>query len=153
MKHNSLILWGVLLLALLAQGCDFRTDDYSEYRRLPKEGWRYSDTLTYRPQHLDSLSEGRFTVAVTHGEDYPYTSVWMEVTSVSGRGVRRDTAVIELTDRFGNWKGQGIAGAYQASDTLPPIVHPSNSPVRVRQIMRADTLRGIQQVGLFFHSR
>lgn len=145
-----MILWSVMLVAILAQACDFRSDNYSEYRRLPQEGWRYSDTLTFRPQHLDSLSEGRFVVAVTHGEAYPYTSVWLEVTSNESGRTRRDTAHIRLADRYGNWTGQGIAGAYQATDTLPITRHPSLSPVTVRQIMRTDTLRGLTQIGLFF---
>lgn len=152
MKRRMHWLWSLQCgLLCAATACtDYKCNDFSEYHSLKSEEWRYDDTLRYLPVHDDSVCRGRLAVAVSHTGDYPYTELWLEVTHRSDSVLRRDTVAMQVADRFGSWLGQGIGSIFQISDTLAPGVHVSGSPVLVRQIMRRDTLPGINRVGLFF---
>lgn len=127
------------------------TNDWAGYTNLPDEDWRYGDTLTFTPFHPDSICRGRIAIGIRHSNSFPYRDLWLE-TSVTDRGkVRKDTLSIPVADRFGRWHGQGIGASFQITDTvLLPFDHTSGSPVKVRHIMRNDTLGGISQVGVFF---
>ena len=151
-SSNPMIrLWPVAVAMALFTACvDYICNDYSEYRRVPPEGWRYADSVKLTPLHDDSLCRGRFVVGVTHNDSYRFTELCMEVTYADTAAMRRDTVRMEVVDRFGTWRGRGIGSAFQLTDTLAPVVHPSGSVVSVRQIMREDTLGGINKVGLFF---
>ncbi|MDE6628958.1 MAG: gliding motility lipoprotein GldH [Muribaculaceae bacterium] len=147
---NSLFALAALMAAVMS-GCSHLDDDYSEYRQLPAEGWVYGDTVTFTPRHHNSLCKGRFIIAVRHDTSYPFTELWLELTSTDvDRRQRRDTLHYSFTDRHGNWVGHGIAASFQMTDTAGVVEHPTGIPVTVRHIMRADTLRGVNQVGLFF---
>lgn len=147
------MLWAVaaaLCMSYVFGACDYKCNDYSEYRRVPDYGWRYADTLRYTPVHDDSLCMGRLVVGVTHTGAYPYTDLWLEVSYTDGTAPRRDTLRLPMVDRYGSWRGRGIGSMFQLTDTLRRGMHPSGTRVGVRHIMRDDTLRGVNQVGIFF---
>lgn len=137
-------------VAVTAGGCDYKSNDYSEYKRVPSYGWRYADSLKFTPVHHDSLCAGRLVVGVTHTDAYPFTDLWLEVIHTDGDALRHDTLQLPTVDRYGSWTGRGIGSVFQLTDTLRRSLHPSGTEVSVRQIMRHDTLQGINQVGIFF---
>lgn len=147
---KALVLAGLTIIALTS--CGRPGNDYSEYRNLKDDLWRYGDTLRFTPVHPDSIVGGRLAIGVRHASDFRYTTLWLEVTTTPPSGKRRiDTLAIRLADEFGTWRGTGIGASFQMTDTLPtPMLHRSGSPIRIRHIMRADTLPGISQVGIFF---
>lgn len=146
----SLSLLLPVLGAFLA-ACSGVGEGYSGYRQLPRQGWVYGDTVTFIPEHRNSLCRGRFVVAVRHDTSYPFSELWLELSSPGiDRIMRRDTLCFRLTDRHGNWTGHGIAASFQLTDTSRIFRHPTGVPVHVRHIMRADTIRGFNQLGLFF---
>ena len=58
---------------------------------------------------------------------------------------------IPLADRFGKWRGSGVGISFQIVDTVGVIKnHSAGAKVRIRHLMRRDTLPGINQVGVFF---
>lgn len=149
-KAAGLSVVGLALMSVAA-GCSAPGNDYAEYANLPEDGWKYGDTLTFTPVHPDSLCRGRLVVGVRHIRDFPYTSLWLETIAYDNGRPKTDTLEIPLADGFGSWRGQGIGASYQMADTVEGgFLHVSGSPVRVRHIMRADTLRGVTQVGIFF---
>ena len=118
---------------------------------LPREGWKYGDSLAFTPVHPDSLCRGRIVVGVRHDNDFPYSTLWLETTVEEGDRRLTDTLEIHLADRFGSWRGRGIGASFQMTDTVGrSFVHRSGTKVMVRHIMRTDTLRGLSQVGIFF---
>ncbi|MDE6529101.1 MAG: gliding motility lipoprotein GldH, partial [Muribaculaceae bacterium] len=127
-----------------------RSNLYSEYHRISEDGWRYGAEVFFTPVHSDSLCSGRFVVALRHDNTYPYTDIRLEVTHVDGGTELCDTIDIELAGRYGQWNGSGIGTSFQVADTLGRTVHPSGTMVRLRHLMRTDTLHGINQAGLFF---
>lgn len=138
-------------VAFLSGCTDGRQNLYSEYHRISPDGWRFGEEVFFTPVHTDSLCPGRFVIALRHDNTYPYTALTLEVIHTEeGGGEKRDTVEVTLADPFGQWEGSGIGTSFQVTDTLGPTVHPSGTMVRIRHLMRADTLHGINQAGLFF---
>lgn len=140
-----------MAVAAAVAACSAPGNDYAAYADIPSGGWVYDKPLTFYPVHPDSLVSGHLVVGVRHDNTYPYRSLWLEVTTIDCGQPRRDTMDITLADRYGSWTGIGIGTSFQATDTIGrSILHASHTPVTVRHIMRADTLRGISQLGIFF---
>ena len=138
-------------MAAAMAACGVPDVEYSEYHNIPPQGWVYGDSIFFTPEHYNSLCNGRFVVAVRHDTSYPFTDLWLELTTMDvDRHQHRDTLHFPLTDRHGNWVGHGIAASFQLTDTSRVVEHATGLPVSVRHIMRTDTLRGVNQVGLFF---
>lgn len=151
MRGFVIVIFSVCCLAFL-MACGGPGNEYSEYHNLPDDSWRYGDTLRFTPVHPDSLVEGRIAVGVRHRGDFRYSTLWLEVTAVNSRGEKLvDTLAVKLADEFGSWSGQGLGASFQMADTVNrSFIHRSGTPVKVRQIMRADTLEGVSQIGIFF---
>lgn len=143
----------IVMAAGMAPACTTPpANDYSEYHHIPAEGWRYGEAMVYRPEFRDSVATGRLVAAVTHAADFPYTSLWLEVSAADPSGrVAADTVRLMLADRYGRWLGRGIGPRLQVTDTLARrVTIARGTPVKVRHIMQTDTLPGIEQVGIFF---
>lgn len=141
------------MAACLLPGCFERPGNYfSQYRQVGPDGWKYGKSLVFVPQFPDSVAHGRMAVAATHSAQYPYDALWLEIRRISPVGaVLVDTVRLGLADGYGGWRGTGIGPELQLADTLrQPVTLVSGSPVKVRHIMQTDTLRGIEQIGLFF---
>lgn len=142
--RNPLI--GIGIAALLA-GCT--GDSFSDYRELSDSGWAYSDTVTFVPQ---APAAGTLMVGLRHAADYPYRNLWLEVayTPAGRETVHRDTVEVELANRFGLWLSRGVGSSRQtAVQVRPGLAVDSGKPLTVRHIMRLDTLRGVEQIGVF----
>lgn len=140
------------VVAAAISSCGRPANDYSAYHNFPESQWRYGDTIRFIPTHPDSIARGRLAIGVRHSNDFEYSTLWLEVVTENPAGRRRvDTVSIPLADSYGRWVGQGIGASFQCTDTIAtPILHQSGAPVKIRHIMRADTLAGITQLGLFF---
>lgn len=140
---------GNLLLAatltLLPAGCSRPGNSTSGFANLPTEGWRYGTYLDFTLKHPDSIAEGLLVTAFRHNSAYPYTTLVYEITA-SGK---TDTINLSLADRYGKWRGCGIGVSYQITDTIGKIQHISGEPIKIRHLMRCDTLPGISQAGVF----
>ena len=130
----------------------------SDYTDLPTNGWAYGDTLCFKINTVDSVVPGTLSVAVDHSDSYLYNNLWLEVSyiadNINGRKEEfRDTLQIILTDSAGNWKGTGAASNFQTEVPFGKRNFYSEYPVRIRHIMRTDTLKGMNRVGVFFNDK
>ena len=134
-------------MAALA-GCT--SSEHSDFTPLSPDGWAYGDTIRFFGSEADSVAlNGSLAVAVRHTNGYPYSNLWLEITLPEADTVRVDTVDVRLTDTFGRWYGSGIGVSYQRIDTIYPAVSiAAGAPVKVRHIMRVDTVTGIEQIGL-----
>ncbi len=129
--------------------CAPKHSDYSHFETLSDQGWAYGDTVTFTPAKIEHEGLRRLAVAVRHNNDYEYSNLWLEITLSDSLTVRRDTVNIILADRFGRWKGSGIGPSIQTQATVSPDMNiTGESQVAVRHVMRVDTLRGIDQIGI-----
>ncbi len=147
--RNTLI---IILFSLGLGSCLPGHNDYSEYQELPVDGWPYNQSLTFTPDQGDSIANGTLSVALRHTNLYPYANLYLEVTYADTIGAtHRDTLNIKLADRYGRWLGKGVGTDFQIVDTVSTHhTRIKGSDIKVRHVMRADTLREIDMVGLTF---
>lgn len=140
-----------LTLAALATGCEPMDGSPADFATMPEEGWAYADTLSLEPGLPDSTATGRIAIAVRHTNAYLYRNLWLEVTANPADSTAPDTVNMELCDSYGRWHGTGTGVSYMTTDTLAPRVTLTRGvPVRVRHIMRTDTLHDVEQIGVIF---
>lgn len=134
-------------------GCAPKHNAYSDYENISRLGWAYGDTLTFIPQLDDSIADGTLLIALRHSNNYIYRNIWLEIIRESNGLIETDTLNVELADVYGRWYGSGFGSRYQITDTIDEYVTIyDGAPIKLRHIMRADTLNGIEQVGLLFSS-
>lgn len=134
-------------------GCTPKHNAYSDYANISRQGWAYGDTLTFVPQLDDSIANGTLLIALRHSNNYVYRNIWLEIIRDNNGMVECDTLNVELADVYGRWYGSGFGARYQITDTIDgSVVISDGLPIRLRHIMRTDTLTGIEQVGLLFSS-
>ncbi|MDE6491083.1 MAG: gliding motility lipoprotein GldH [Muribaculaceae bacterium] len=151
--RKSVVACVVALWCLAA--CVPGRNDYSGFEHIPQAGWAYSAPVEFVAQPADSAVSGALTIAVRHSNSYPYSNLWLEVSTYRGdKQVGRDTVNMRLADIYGRWLGHGLGTSYQITDTLPRIVDLCRGDrIVMRHVMRVDTLPGIEQVGVSFTAR
>ncbi len=139
---------------VMAASCSRGERDYSRWQSLPADGWAYGDTLYLLPVDTglpdnDTLVRRSLHLGLTHDNDYPYSNVWLEV-AYTGTGRRyRYTLNIPLADIYGRWLGSGFGSGYQRDVVIVPQADIDLTiPVEVRHVMRLDTLKGIDKIGI-----
>jgi gliding motility-associated lipoprotein GldH len=139
---NSIFKIAFVSIILCLGACALRHNDYSEFKDIDSEGWQYGDTLTFKPTITDSLADGKLMLAVRHSNAYQYANLWLEISYPMA-----DT----IADVYGRWYGKGLGVSFQKSDTLNRNfkLH-RDTPIKLRHIMRVDTLSAIEQVGITF---
>lgn len=137
-------------MILIMASCDGSIDRYSEFRQLPEAGWAYGDTIKFMTSGDGLAGAGQMSVAVRHNDEFLYRNLWVEISYADSTGtLHADSVNIELADPLGRWKGKGIGSSYQCQASLGHEVAVGDSTeIRVRHIMRLDTVRGIEQVGV-----
>lgn len=146
-----------LLLSLLAGACASPENGFTAFKSLDDAEWLYTDTVSFTPGNVaDSLSHGKLELALRHTRGYRWANVWLELSYPSvapgDSGVYlRDTLNLILADAFGRWQGAGSGASYMHKITVDSnFTLVKNHPLRLRHIMRVDTLDQIEQIGIIF---
>lgn len=138
-----------IVLFIASAACTERYSAVGEFYTLPSESLVYTDTIGFTLSNLDSIPGKSLYVAVVHSDKYPYSNLWLEVTYEDS--VRRvcDTVALTMADQYGKWQGHALGSTYQIEAKACPEISPlGDSYVTVRHIMRADTLHGIDRIGV-----
>lgn len=148
--HKSVVKY--MLISLCLGACVPGHNDYSEFADIPSYGWAYSHPVTFIPTIADSICNGTMILTVRHGNAYPYRNLWVELSHTEpDNTVRHDTINIELADVYGRWYGSGLGAGFQYSDTVSrQFTMYRDSGIKMRHIMRNDTLQAIEQIGIAF---
>jgi len=155
MKWLAATIAAVMVLCLV-QSCSKPAplSESADFKSLPADGWAYGDTLYYTPGFADSVGKARLAIVVRHTDAYLYSNLWLELsTPVEGvaDSMALDTVNIRLADVYGKWFGRGVGVSYVSTDTLAALYdYDKGRPVKLRHIMRVDTLADIEQVGIIF---
>lgn len=154
MKKLIYIIMVIAALGAAVAACGSSDRDYSRWVDIPASGWAYGDTLELVPvdtslRDNDSLVRRGLRLGLTHTNNYPYSNLWLEVTYRGEKFSYRDTLNITLADVYGRWLGSGFGANYQYEVMLNPCADIDlTRPVAVRHIMRVDTLRGLDRIGI-----
>ena len=155
----ALVLAGIVATAAVScsiDGLHGNGDDnyFSSFAAFPGAQWLYTDHKTFTVDTLaDSISQpGDLVLSVRHTNGYIFSNIWLELTcDMADSAARRDTFNIRLADVYGRWAGKGMGTSYLFNDTiLRDIRLRRRQQVRLRHIMRTDTLEGIEQIGISF---
>lgn len=146
------------VLAILAVALSACLPDRNSYASFQHPGfpddasprWPYGQFLAFPVSHPDSLVLGDLIVALRYDTDIPLVSVALEVTYTDGKHERVDTVTLALSDTVGGIASNPrLSPSRQAEATVRRIRHHSGDhPVKVRHVMRLDTVRGISDVGI-----
>lgn len=136
----------VLLLASCSGGVLF---DQSA----PIKGHWYKDNpRQFEVAVPDSLAVYNFYLNVRHSTDYRFSNLYLFLQTRFPNGhITRDTIQLILANNEGKWLGKGW-GSVKEDDIL--LKHNLKFPLKgkydftIWQAMRADTLKGIQDIGL-----
>ena len=123
------------------------------FKAIAAKGWAYGESFEFTPEYADSVGYTGVAVAVRHNNDYPYSNIWLELTSPQPGtdAMRIDTIDLEMADVYGHWYGRGAAMSYIIIDTLPgQYYYDRERPMSLRHIMRVDTVPDLTQVGVLF---
>lgn len=143
-----------IIATVMTASCSRGERDYSRWQQIPEKGWAYGDTVFLLPIDTtlpdnDTIVNRKLHLGLMHDNDYSYSNVWLEVT-YTGQGKRyRYTLNIPLADVYGRWLGSGFGSDYQREVVVTPTADIDLTvPVEVRHIMRLDTLKGIDKIGI-----
>ena len=137
-----------MALALLS-ACSPRPVPDGEWQSIDADGWRYGKLVVLNRDHDTIPGLDTVTIAVRHTGDYQYANLWLELRYYTSDTIAADTFNITLADAYGNWLGKGTGTAYQRMQrvrTSKPVRE--GSILQLRHIMRVDTLREIEQIGI-----
>ncbi len=160
-----------LFSALAIISCNGKGEDPGQFIDIDPQGWVYgdyiefqlpadtdfvhenapdesnlpdNDTISHRPANSSTLE-----LTVRHTDAYEFANLWIEISYPTGDTIARDSFDIVLADRFGRWNGNGMGLSFQTTKTLETRHKLKDaSKLRIRHIMRIDTLRNIEQLGL-----
>lgn len=125
---------------------------YHSYRPISDIGWQKDDTLCFNlPTTHKPMSTG-LQVGIRHTAAYPYSDIWLEISSTIEQHITSDTLHILLATEKGEWKGNGTNGLIQYLHPQPITLDMpdsvKNAVIRITHLMSDSTLTGINDVGI-----
>lgn len=130
---------------------------FSAFATLRGTQWDYASPVTFCVDTLrDSVApRGDVLLTVRHTHGYEYRNLWLEINyDTADSAARTDTLNIILADVAGHYRGTGTGPSLQVVDTIARDVSlRQGQEIRLRHIMRLDTIEGIEQVGITFLPR
>ena len=153
LKNIKHIFLGVLAVvaATLLTSCD-SGKVYDEYHPVNPEGWYKNDTLVFKPVIKDSSQLYNLIFNVRHTTDYNYRNLYFFTqTHFPDGNMVEDTIELMLADKGGEWFGSGFGAIRNAKIMIMQRArfhHEGEYRFEVRQAMRSDSLKGIEDIGI-----
>ena len=151
MKKQKTV-WFISLLFILAlTACD-PGRIYDQSHTIGEGGWNRDSVCHYEVLINDSLQLSNFYVSIRNNTDYPYSNLYLFVTTEFPNGhSTTDTIECILADKNGRWLGNGSG---RIKDNLIMIQQAMRFPLTgnyhfyLEQGMRDARLTGIEDIGL-----
>lgn len=106
-RRNTWTLLVGVLLSTLFFSCN-KNVVFSEYKKLPEEGWRISNKLSYDVTIDDNSKYHNVFLTVRHADAYPYSNLYLFLTTTYPDGkISTDTLECILANKKGEWQGDG----------------------------------------------
>jgi gliding motility-associated lipoprotein GldH len=106
-KHRFKGIVLLVVISLFFVSCN-KNVVYSEIKKLPEEGWKTENTLTYDVDITDTKPYHNFFLNVRHADSYPYSNLFVFLTTTYPDGkTLTDTLECVLANKKGEWQGDG----------------------------------------------
>lgn len=157
-KNKILIIFACIVMAASCSinGHQGNGDDnfFSSFTTFANEEWPYAEPFEVTVDTLaDSICRrGDLLLTLRHSDAYRFSNIWLEVAyDLDDTTETADTVNIILSDVYGHWRGRGMGSSFQVNDTIRKAMPlRRHQRLRVRHIMRTDTLEDIEQIGISY---
>ncbi|MBX3102265.1 MAG: hypothetical protein KF690_07150 [Bacteroidetes bacterium] len=144
------VCWLCVFLGLSACGPDFSSDS----RSLDQEKWLYANPVNLTLEHADSATLGQLLLLLQVNDEYTMRNLWAEATLTHPSAPRKQVMTeFLLMDEQGKWHAErSLWGSYRFVAVMEDSVRlPAGQwQVQLKQMMRVDTLPGVESVGIGF---
>lgn len=150
MRKQRFIFFVIITLALSFFSCN-RGVVYHEYASIDDAGW-HKDTIYHFEMLIeDSLSINDFFITIRNNTDYPYSNLYLFVTTEFPNGhTTRDTIECILAGKDGRWLGSGSGRIRENKIMLQKSLRfplKGMYDIYLEQAMRKTILPGIEDIG------
>lgn len=150
-RHNVLTLILGALLSMVFFSCS-KNVVFSEYKKIPEEGWRISNKLSYEVNIDDNSKYHNVFLTVRHADAYPYSNLYVFLTTTYPDGKTSvDTLECILANKKGEWQGDGAGDLWDNKIPLKQNVRfpqTGKYTFTFEQGMRSDPLPLILDFGM-----
>jgi gliding motility-associated lipoprotein GldH len=124
---------------------------YKEYAGIDEAGWHQDSVIHFEMLIEDSLSINDFFINIRNNTDYPYSNLYLFVTTEFPNGhITRDTIECILAGKDGRWLGSGSG---RIKDNKIMLQRGLRFPLKgiynvyLEQAMRIEVLHGLEDIG------
>jgi gliding motility-associated lipoprotein GldH len=147
---RTLTTWFFVVAMAMLVSCN-HTAIFEQYQNISQEAWDMQDSICFHVAMNDTTSRYNVLLHIRNTEQYPYQNLWLFVDEYQGETcVYQDTIEALLADVYGRWLGTGIS-RYELPllyDEQRRFERTGEHRFVIRQGMRSEWLKGIQDVGL-----
>jgi len=105
--RNFFIVVSVCFFSSLFVSCN-KNVVFSEYTKIPEEGWKTDNKLSYTVDIQDNKLYHNVFLTVRHADSYPFSNLFVFLTTTYPDGKTSvDTLECILANAKGEWKGDG----------------------------------------------
>lgn len=149
-KYSILSICAVLL-CIVFTSCN-KNVLYSEYTKLPEEGWKTENKLKFEVDIKDNAPYHNVFLNVRHADSYPYSNLFVFLTTTYPDGkISIDTLECILANKKGEWQGDGAGDIWDNKIPLKQnLVFPQKGKYTFtfEQGMRSNPLPLIMDFGI-----
>ncbi|MGQ1946357.1 gliding motility lipoprotein GldH [Geofilum sp. OHC36d9] len=117
------------------------------------EGWNMNQPAVFEMTLSDTTDIMDFGLTFNHGNNYPYSNLWVFLTIQGPNGVqKKDTLEMILATVDGQWLGEKSGGEYSLSAAFQPhvrLAEPGLYRFEVQQGMRNEILNDFKSVSFW----
>lgn len=125
---------------------------FSEYTKIPEEGWKVENKLTYTVDIQDNAAYHNVFLTVRHADSYPFSNLFVFLTTTYPDGkTSTDTLECILANKKGEWQGDGAGDLWDNKIPLKQNLmfpKPGKYTFTFEQGMRQDPLPLIMDFGM-----
>jgi gliding motility-associated lipoprotein GldH len=123
---------------------------YENFQTIDSQ-WDKNKEYSFIYEIEDNSGSYNLFLEIRNNNLYPYQNLWLFCTEEQPEGtVRRDSIECILADDFGKWIGTGISIYHLSVPLRTKLIFPHTGKYtfNIRQGMRDNHLRGIEQIGV-----
>ncbi|MES2515705.1 MAG: gliding motility lipoprotein GldH [Bacteroidota bacterium] len=125
---------------------------FSEYTKIPEEGWKTENKLSYTVDITDNKPYHNVFLTVRHADSYPFSNLFVFLTTTYPDGKKSvDTLECILANKKGEWQGDGAGDLWDNKIPLKQnLMFPQTGKYTFtfEQGMRPDPLPLIMDFGM-----